>query len=377
MRSAVFFALALFATAAVADSATPTTTPNSSSPNSSTPNSSSLAPLRVGYSPIVPYFNVTNDDRSAPVGFEVDVVNDVAASLDRKVVWVPSRNVGENLEKLGRGEVDVAAGAISITGAREAVYDFTYPVVRDGLGILIRSAPASPSAMATISGLFTRSRLAIFGGFLLLIIVAGNLVWLAERGGPSFSQRYFPGVFEGMYFAIVTASTVGYGDKSPVRWPGRVISSLVIIVSLPMFAIFTAELASAITLQSVAHATIEGPKDLGSRHVAAVKNTTSAAWVSEQNARLRAVDDFDDAVAALRNSDVDAVVYDAAAIRALVSGDAGSGLAVVDGTWDLHDIGFVVAEGSALREPLNRRLLAIEEQGTVERLHLRWFGTEE
>jgi len=217
----------------------------------------------------------------------------------------------------------------------------------------------------------------LFGGFLLLIVVAGHLVWWAERGSPSFSSRYFPGVFEGMYFAIVTASTVGYGDKSPVGWPGRVISSIVIIVSLPLFAIVTAELASAITLQSVAQATIRQPRDLTGRPVAAVGGTTSAQWVSEQGGRLRAVDDFDGAVSALRARDVDAAVYDAAAVRALVGGEVGTGLVVVDGSWDLHDIGFVVTEGSTLREHLNRRLLNLEEEGTIEQLHLRWFGTAE
>lgn len=333
-------------------------------------------PLRVGFSPIAPYFTTPAGVDGDPVGFEADVVKSVAASLDRSVVWVASKNVGENLEKLKRGDIDVAAGAISITAAREAVVDFTYPIVRDGLGILAR-AETSPSTLSAVGRLFTPARLALFGGFLLLIVVAGHLVWLAERGSPSFSGKYVPGVFEGMYFAIVTASTVGYGDKSPVGWPGRVISSLVIIVSLPMFAIVTAELASAITLQSVAQATIRHPRDLTGRAVAAVGGTTSALWVGEQGARLRAVDDFDSAVAALRRNDVDAVVYDAAAVRALASGETGTGLVVVEGSWDLHDIGFAVAEGSALREPLNRRLLNLEEEGTVEQLHLRWFGTAE
>ena len=47
-------------------------------------------------------------------------------------------------------------------------------------------------------------------------------------------DRYGPGVFEGIYWAVVTASTVGYGDKAPVRPLGRVLAMLVIIISLPM-----------------------------------------------------------------------------------------------------------------------------------------------
>ena len=53
--------------------------------------------------------------------------------------------------------------------------------------------------------------------FLLLVIV-GNLLWLAEhRAQPqNFDPRYSRGIDEGMWVAIVTMATVGYGDRVPI-----------------------------------------------------------------------------------------------------------------------------------------------------------------
>ncbi len=330
-------------------------------------------PLRVGYSTIAPYISA-GADAQHPVGYEADVVTAVADGLDRDVVWVAGKNVAESMSQLERGDVDVALGAISITGEREVRFDFTVPVVRDGLTILVKNDPTSTAT--ALQSVFTPSRMAILFGFLLLIVVAGHLIWFAERGSPSFHARYFPGVFEGMYFAIVTASTVGYGDKAPARWLGRAISAVVIVVSLPMFAIFTAELASAITLQSV-QTGIKSPQDLSGRRVAAERATTGARWAAEQGAIVVAVDDLDDAVAALDKGDVAAVVYDASPLRMLVASAGHERLIALPGTWDLHDVGFVVAAGSPLRESINRRLLALDDVGGLAKLRLQWFGREE
>lgn len=335
--------------------------------------SAGAEPLRVGYSAIAPYVSA-GDDAQHPIGYEADVVRAVAEGLDKDVVWVTGKNVAESLAQLERGDVDVALGAISITGEREVRFDFTVPVVRDGLTILVKNDPTSTAT--ALKSVFTPSRLAILGGFLLLIVVAGHLIWIAERGSPSFHRSYFPGVFEGMYFAIVTASTVGYGDKAPVRWVGRALSAVVIVVSLPMFAIFTAELASAITLQSV-QTGIKSPQDLSGRRVAAERSTTGARWAAEQGAVVVAVDDLDDAVAALDKGDVAAVVYDASPLRMLVA-NAGQGhFTALPGTWDLHDVGFVVQSGSPLREAINRRLLALDDVGGLAKLRAQWFGREE
>ena len=369
----IFFAAVCISLLCAADEAHAESPPavRVSAPDAAQADDLATAALRVGYSPIVPFVSDT-ELAGAPRGFEVDVIDAVAARMGRSVTWVKVANVKDNLEQVVRGDVDIAVGGISVTRSREDVVDFTYPVVRNGQAIVVLAASRESGVFDRLFTVLNGGRLGALLGFVLLLVVAGHLVWLAERGSPSFDDRYIPGVFEGIYWAIVTASTVGYGDKAPVRWAGRVVAGLVIVVSLPMFAIFTAELASAITIEAVTRGAINGPRDLDGRAVAVLQGTTGAEWAKAQGARVQVVNDLDEAIKKLRSKAVMAVVYDAPPLKVMVQEQAD--LASLPGTFDPLDVGFAVAENDGLREQLNRQLLTLREQGSIEEFRHTWFG---
>jgi voltage-gated potassium channel len=77
-----------------------------------------------------------------------------------------------------------------------------------------------------------------------LVTVFGTLMYVIE--GP---EHGFTSIPKGIYWAIVTLTTVGFGDIVPKTPLGQVISSLVMITGYSIIAvptgIFTAELANA------------------------------------------------------------------------------------------------------------------------------------
>jgi voltage-gated potassium channel len=77
-----------------------------------------------------------------------------------------------------------------------------------------------------------------------LVTVFGTLMYVVE--GP---EHGFTSIPKGIYWAIVTLTTVGYGDIVPKTVLGQIISSLVMITGYSIIAvptgIFTAELATA------------------------------------------------------------------------------------------------------------------------------------
>ncbi len=81
----------------------------------------------------------------------------------------------------------------------------------------------------------------------LLFLVAGFVV----IGGALFAHAHRPElpVTSGWYWALTTATTVGYGDVTPDSAAGRVIASLVMLTTIPMlasvFALATAGTAAA------------------------------------------------------------------------------------------------------------------------------------
>jgi voltage-gated potassium channel len=79
----------------------------------------------------------------------------------------------------------------------------------------------------------------------VLVVIIGALMFVVE--GP---ENGFTSVPRGMYWAIVTMTTVGYGDVSPQTVAGQIIASIVMITGYGIIAIptgiVTAEIVSAV-----------------------------------------------------------------------------------------------------------------------------------
>lgn len=85
-----------------------------------------------------------------------------------------------------------------------------------------------------------------------LVVVFGTLMYVIE--GP---EHGFTSIPTGVYWAIVTLTTVGYGDIVPRTVIGQMLSSLVMITGYSIIAvptgIFTAELANAMRSEQLKH----------------------------------------------------------------------------------------------------------------------------
>ena len=329
------------------------------------------AVIKVGISPFSP-FSIT--DRKVPAGFSIDLWASIAREMNLQYELVSFPGVAQKLQALQSQRIAVAIGGITITRQRERHMDFSHPTFRTGLDIMLPAGQIGFSWSA-IGRIITPGKLGIMIAFILLIIISGHLVWLAERGKDAFNDKYIPGVIEGMYWAIVTASTVGYGDKAPVKWAGRMVASLVIIISLPMFALFTAELASSFTLESM-QSSIQGPGDLEGRQVGVLRGTASAWQVLELKASCVLFECITDAYQALKQGDLDAVVYDAPNMQYYLERH-GEGRVTLLGKLFMKQLyGIAVYEKSPLLEGINLAILELTESGELDRIRADWFGRQ-
>jgi voltage-gated potassium channel len=69
---------------------------------------------------------------------------------------------------------------------------------------------------------------------LALVIILGSVMYLVE--GP---ENGFTSIPEGIYWAVVTLTTVGYGDISPVTPLGKFIATLVMFIGYGIIAVPT------------------------------------------------------------------------------------------------------------------------------------------
>jgi ABC-type amino acid transport substrate-binding protein len=332
--------------------------------------------LRVGISPFAPFVILSGDQ---PIGVSIDIWHAIADKLRIEYEYVESEGVDGKLKNLKEGKTDIAIGGITITQAREGVFDFTHPHYHTGLDILIPYGGRPMLIKAFLSSLFTREKFYIILLVLFFVVVAGHIIWLAERSSgkrkTGFSSNYFPGVFEGMYWTLITVSTIGYGDKVPKKWAGRILACILILLFLPLFGYFIAQLSSDLTMHSL-RVNINGPEDLVGRRVGVVSGTTSDEYMSEQHAVIYKFNKIEYAYKSLLEGLLDAVVYDAPNLLYYAHREGKGKVKVVGKLFDLQDYGVALRRGSDLRKRINLAILDLIESGKLHAIKVKWFGHE-
>lgn len=80
---------------------------------------------------------------------------------------------------------------------------------------------------------------------LTVVIILGAVMFLVEGG-----QNGFTSIPESIYWAIVTITTVGYGDISPVTPVGKFVASIIMLLGYGILAVPTGIITSEMTLAS-------------------------------------------------------------------------------------------------------------------------------
>ena len=75
----------------------------------------------------------------------------------------------------------------------------------------------------------------------LLIFLGGGAAWLFERNVAAANIHSYP---DGVWWALVTIMTVGYGDKFPVTFPGRIVATVLMFAGVGVVSVLTATIAS-------------------------------------------------------------------------------------------------------------------------------------
>ena len=325
--------------------------------------------LRIGVSGSPP-FVIEKDGVLS--GISVEIWKDVAERLEQPYKFVVQPNTNANVDAVAEGSVDLAIGPISITPNRLAnpKIDFTQPYYHGYEGLLIPQKP--PGLITRLRPFIGWAALSSVGILISLLFIFGNLIWLAERrkNTEQFPRHYLHGVGNGMWFGLVTLTTVGYGDRAPLSRSGRIIAGVWMVISLVAVSSITAGLASAFTLSlaEIAPSAIREKTDLRGKDIAVVEGTTSLRWgkLYEINAFL--TKDLNEAIKILNQRKVEGIIFDEAPLRHYLKQNKKSKLKLANFPLAIQTYGFVLPMGSPLRNQLNIELLDMERNGVTERI---------
>jgi polar amino acid transport system substrate-binding protein len=308
-------------------------------------------------------------------GFSIELWQEIAKQINVRSEFIVKPTVKELLASVDAQEATLGIAAISITAERELQWDFSQPMFDSGLQILV-PAQASRSGVlsAIVDRLFSSAVLPVLGGVLLIILIPAHLVWFFERRNPTgmlAHREYFPGIFEACWWAASTLAT--QADQMPRAALARVVAVIWMFASVVFIAFFTAAVTSSLTLQQL-RGDINGPQDLPGKRVGSVKASTSLEYLRQHNVDVAEFAKVEEAYEALREGQLDAVVYDAPVLLHYVSREGAGKVHTVGPIFRKENYGIAFPSNSPYRKPVNEALLKLKENGTYDQLYKRWFS---
>ena len=307
-------------------------------------------------------------------GFCIDMVESITQRNQLNPNYVMTNSVKELLDLVVDGTCDLGFAGITITAERERRVDFSQPFFDSGL--LIATGQKPVSRLTGIAKVVLRvvgfSAILFFIGLSLI----AHLIWLIEkddRDPKSFSTAYKKGILDAYWWAVVTMTTVGYGDKCPKKISGRMIAGFWMIIGIIWFAGFTATLYSALTVDHLEHTGIRGLSDLNGRTVGIISGTTSESFLRYYNVKTISVANLDALIALVKDRLVDAVVYDAPVLMYAAKNDPD--VQIAGKMFDEQRYGVVFPENGAseLKELFDVEILNMMKNGEYARIYDKWF----
>lgn len=327
--------------------------------------------LKVGVAGSAPF---VVHDKNTIDGIAIDVWESAALRAGIRYSIVPAPSVAEGINLVASGQLDMLIGPVSITAQRAQKAAFTQPYFHAALAILAH--PAEYSFWDRLSAIFQKSFFVGVGILLLVLFVVGTLFWLAEfrHNEAQFPRNPIHGIPNGVWLALVTLTTVGYGDRAPVTVAGRMLAGVWMLFAMIGASSLTASIATTLTLSHLDRGQVDSVDELRRRKVAVVSGSTGETFARRHGAVLVQAANVTEALAKLSAHEADALVFDRPALQYFLRNSADNKMLLSEASYEPQGYGFVLPLGSPLEHRLNIALLELEERGEIDRIAKQWLG---
>jgi ABC-type amino acid transport substrate-binding protein len=322
----------------------------------------------------VPPYGYANPDGSFS-GISVDLWRRVAERLERQFKLIPVAEMESVLSGLEQGQYDAAIGAITITPEREKRVDFSYPAHRSGVAVALRKDKGPLSALNAYAAATTELSPLIFGSLAMLVLI-GTAMWMIERRHPSAqgSESSVVTLRDGLYWAIVTMTTVGYGDKTPKSTVGRVIAVTWMFASLVWVSLLSTSLVSRLTAERVESRDLVASIDLAKKKLAAVAQSSGAEYLDQHHLQYVKFSNLPDALDSLAGGKSDAVVNSVGALQYLISKRRAGTEEMPQGLLAPAYMAIALPGHSPLKRPIDEALVNITSDPEWISFEEKFFG---
>jgi len=148
---------------------------------------------------------------------------------------------------------------------------------------------------------------------------------------------------------------------------------VMILFFIPMYGYQQGTMTSAITTANLSNQ-VNSLSDLRGKRIATVKDTTSADATQTLGGKVHLKESLEEAISAIEAGDVDAIVFDAPALRQHIHTTGATDLQVLGGKLSEENYVIVLSQGNDRKWEIDRTILKLRETGQMARIYQRWYG---
>ncbi len=244
------------------------------------------------------------------IGISIELWENISNEMGLKYEY-QERTLKGLLDGITDESLDAVVTALTLTTEREKLFDFTHSFYNTGLGIAVDAKKGS-LWKAVFKKFLSVEFLRILGVLIGGLVFVGIIIWLFERtkNKEHFGRDAKKGIGDGIWWSVVTMTTVGYGDKAPKSFAGRLVATIWIFTGVILVSVFIATITSALTVSQLEYA-IGGPEDLPKVTVGAIRHSTSEIYMKANRISYIPFDTASEGLKAVKYGTINALVYDA------------------------------------------------------------------
>ena len=334
--------------------------------------------VRVGIKPVPPFVITSPDGQHT--GISIDLWVEIAKIIEVDFQLIEFSNTNELIQACEQNEIDLAIAAITMTTDRLDRVDFSNTIFNSSVSVAIRGERAG--LLDTLLLFFNSWLVDVLVTLGVVLLFIGTVVWLVEmKKNPDFPRNPIRGIGQGIWWAAVTMTGVGYGDTVPRTVAGRLLGMTWMFLGVLMISIFTATVASSLTNQKLG-SHINGTTDLARAQVGAVQGEHPITLLRRQGIVARGFPDLKQALFALAEGQLDAVVHDRPIIQHTIHTNPSLAPSIGLAGFNLRNEEYGIAirapddrnQRNALVDKINLALLQIKTSGRYDEIIGQYLG---
>lgn len=291
-------------------------------------------------------------------GISIEIWEDVARRMGVDFEYRELASFGSLVDALENKSIDLIP-SLPVELRFESVVDFSQSFLRSGLAIAV---PAGDGGrwIGLMAAVFSKDILVAIGTLFLFSMIAGIIVWLFERRSnrDMFGDGILGGVGNGIWWSLVTMTTVGYGDKAPQTAGGRLTAVLWMLFSIVFIAGFTANITTSLTIDAL-QGKVRGFSDLRHARVGTIAQSEAQHFLDKNGIATISFDDVPQGLEAVATGKIDAFVLNEMLLKYQVKNEFQGRVRVLPEVFDEYFVAMALQEKAPLRKSLNKALLAL------------------